>query len=176
MGFNYILNGFAAGLEPAVIDLWPLWALFGAALVYWLAHRASSAQRLAQSGIRAIDQMAETAFERRLVVLFRELGYSVTPTGQAGDCGVELVIRKNGVTTAAQGKLASAHLGVEAVHDAVAARRKYNCTAAIVVTNSYFTAQAQTLARADAVELWDRDQLVTRLLKIQPMAEAGPAG
>ena len=35
---------------------------------------------------------------------------------------------------------------------------------AMVVTNRYFTSAARSLARANGVELWDRDRLVSALL------------
>jgi HJR/Mrr/RecB family endonuclease len=34
----------------------------------------------------------------------------------------------------------------------------------MVVTNSYFTRQAEALAKANRVELWDRDEFVSRLI------------
>jgi restriction system protein len=37
----------------------------------------------------------------------------------------------------------------------------------MVVTNSYFTPQAESLAKANQVELWNRDTLVSRLLDKQ---------
>jgi restriction system protein len=158
MGLNHIFDAVPAGLAPVLIGLWLLCALFGAVVVYRLAQDSRSARRIAQSGIREIDQMPGPLFERRLVALFRALGYRVTPTGQAGDSGAELLIRKHGVTTAVQVRRSSTHVGVNAVQEASAAELKYKCTAAMVVTNRYFTAQARILAREDTVELWDRDQ------------------
>jgi HJR/Mrr/RecB family endonuclease len=43
----------------------------------------------------------------------------------------------------------------------------------MVVTNRYFTQAARKLARANRVELWDRDQLVEALLKVERRDAAG---
>src|SRR5690348_1382015 len=46
------------------------------------------------SGLSAIDSMTGTQFERRLEILFRDLGYAVRHTGRLGDFGADLVIEK----------------------------------------------------------------------------------
>lgn len=49
----------------------------------------------------------------------------------------------------------------------MASKGYYNCDKAMVVTNSFFTNQAKTLASRNKVELWDRKLLVKHLLKIK---------
>lgn len=72
------------------------------------------------------------------------------------------------VASAVQVKRYHRHVGVKAVQETVAAKQVYNCTHAMVITNSTFSSQARTLARANQVELWDRDRLTTELLAHQP--------
>jgi len=66
---------------------------------------------------------------------------------------------------------------VRAVQEVVAARRYYGGSRALVVTNSRFTRPARMLARANDVELWDRERLLTALLSARryPAAGAGEA-
>lgn len=53
------------------------------------------------------------------------------------------------------------------MQEAVAAKGKYGCTEAMVVTNSFYTKAAIELAKANKVELWNRDHLVKALLSIK---------
>jgi restriction system protein len=175
LGLNHVLDGLTAGLGPALLGFWPFWALMGAILAGRLALAWYADRRLARSGIREIDQMTGAEFERRLVVLFRALGYQVTHVGAVGDFGGDLVLSKNGTRTVVQAKRYGKNVGVKAVQEVVAAKSMYDCTAAMVVTNRDFTAQARTLARRAGVELWGREQLVARLLATQRGPEAAPA-
>jgi restriction system protein len=178
MGLNHALDGLTAGFGPALIALWPFWAIIGAGLLLQLAWAWYKGRRLGRAGMPEIDRMTGTEFEQRLAVLFRALGYSVMHTGQIGDWGADLVISKNGTRTVVQAKRYNKNVGVPAVQQATAAKAKYGCTAAMVVTNSRFTTAARELARVNAVELWDRDQLIARLLETRPAAErslAAPA-
>jgi restriction system protein len=65
-----------------------------------------------------------------------------------------------------QAKRYRSSVGVRAVQEAVAAKAKYRCSEAMVVTNSTFTKQAVELARANKVTLVDREQLVAQLLNV----------
>jgi restriction system protein len=183
MGLNHILDPMTQAMGSALLSLWPVWVLFGAVILIRLVLFWYAQQRLQRAGIAEIDQMSGPMFERRLAVLFRDLGYGVTHTGTTGDFGADLVISKNGTRTVVQAKrYREKRVGVKAVQESVAAMSMYHSTAALVVTNSRFTTQAETLARANGVELWDRDQLVNRLLAAQasqppsvaPAAEAQP--
>lgn len=121
-------------------------------------------RRLASSGIFEIDKMDGKTFEERLCLLFRRQGYRVEQTPYSGDWGADLVLIKAGVRTVVQAKRYSKSVGVRAVQEAVAAKAKYRCTGAMVVTNSTFTRQAIELARVNAVTLWGREELMANLL------------
>jgi restriction system protein len=167
MGFNHVFDKMAEGLPGAFISLWPLWALFAVILLIQIIPARIRQQRLARAGMPEIDQMSGQDFEKRLEVLFRALGYHVDHTGQAGDYGADLVISKAGVRTIVQAKRWKKSVGVDAIQQAVAAKSMYQATAAMVVTNNWFTAQARTLAQSNGVELWDRQQLADKLLSVQ---------
>jgi restriction system protein len=73
------------------------------------------------------------------------------------------VLRKGGVGTVVQAKRYSQSVGVKAVQEAVAAKAYYDCTEAMVVSNSRYTKQAAHLAQKNKVVLWDRDMLIRQL-------------
>jgi restriction system protein len=149
-----------------LFQLWWLWALVATLFVLRAASWLHGQRRLRRSGIGEIDAMTGATFERRLALLFRGLGYSVRTVGKRGDYGADLVIERDGVRTIVQAKRWTRNVGVKAVQEAHAAPAIYGCTRALVVTNRYFTASAQRLARANHVDLWDRDRLVSALLSV----------
>jgi restriction system protein len=111
--------------------------------------------------------MSGLKFEEYLRALFRKLGYKVIKTRHVGDYGGDLVVVKNGVRTLVQAKRYNKKVGLDAIQQAVAAKPHYNCRQAMVVTNSYFTNQAFTLARSNYVKLWNRNRLVNVILNSQ---------
>lgn len=54
----------------------------------------------------------------------------------------------------------SKKLGNSPVQEVVAGKNFYNCQNAMVITNNYFTDGAIQLAKANNVELWDRNKLM----------------
>jgi restriction system protein len=164
-----------AGVGLVVIRLWPIWACIGAVLLLRLARARYERRRLARAPMPEVDHMTAAEFEWRLVVLFRALGYAVTQTGHAGNWGADLVISKGGKRTVVLAKRYTMNVVAPEVRHAVAARAKYECAAAMVVTIGYFTTGARVLARRLAVELWDRDQLIARLWETHAAAAKSPA-
>lgn len=75
-----------------------------------------------------------------------------------------LVLRQGDEKTVVQVKRYKRSVGVKSVQEAVASKEYYHGDKAMVVTNNYFSRQARTLAKANQVELWDSDDLVSRLL------------
>jgi restriction system protein len=164
------IHGFLHG----VLAVWPLWLVIGLVGLGKLAYQICLLRRLSKSGISEIDKMGGETFEAFLGTLFRRLGYAVEITRHRGDYGGDLVVSKSGKRTAVQAKRWSKRVGLKAVQEAVAAKGYYGCDAALVVANREFTQQARRLARANEVELWDRDVLVGKLLAVRgeaPMVE-----
>jgi restriction system protein len=143
---------------------WPL-LLLAAGRVAWEVWQR---RRLAAAGIGDIDAMDGCTFEKRLGVLFADLGYAVERTPYQRDWGADLVLRRAGVKTVVQAKRYKKAVGVRAVQEAVAAKAKYGCTEAMVVTNSRFTRAAEELARVNGVVLWDRHRLIRALTEARP--------
>jgi restriction system protein len=153
-------------LLTELLKVWWLWALIAAVAAFRLGQWLREQHRLVRSGIAEIDLMSGSAFEKRLAILFKALGYAVRPVGRRGDFGADLVIEKDGIKTVVQAKRWTKNVGVKAVQEAHAAPAVYGCTESLVVTNRYFTEAAKQLARANRVDLWDRDRLVSALLRV----------
>lgn len=152
---------------------WPVWLVLGLPLLLGLSLKFYKSYRLSKSGMRELDKLGGEDFEKYLELLFRKLGYKVRRTPYQGDYGADLVIQKAGVQTVVQAKRYHRSVGVKAVQEAVAAKEVYKCGQAMVVTNSHYSQQARKLAKANKVQLWDRDDLVNVLLSVKKLpAEA----
>jgi len=114
------------------------------------------------------DKMDGIEFEKFLGKLFKRMGYLITLTKASGDQGADLLLEKNGHKIVVQAKCYSDKVSNSAVQEAFAAKTYYNCHAAIVATNNYFTKSARNLAESNKVDLFDRDRL-TKLLESYPI-------
>jgi len=167
MDLTHLLNAVITAAAPVVMrlpPLAPLGYLLAALLLLKISRAIYRRRRFRRAGIHLIDTMSGTEFEQRLAILFRRRGYRVAAIGQSGDFGGDLIVSKDGVRTVVQAKRWQGRVGVTAVQEVVAAKSMYGCTQAMVVTNSFFTRPAHTLATANGVELWDRPQLIRMLL------------
>jgi restriction system protein len=120
--------------------------------------------RLLKSGINEIDNMIGEDFEKFLEALFITKGYKVLRTPTSGDFGADLIIQKGNMKTAVQAKRYSDKVGLSAVQEIVAALSHYKCQTGMVVTNNYFTQQAQKLALSNNISLWSREELIKEIL------------
>ena len=109
--------------------------------------------------LEEIDKLNGYEFEDYLVELFSALGYDVLPTSYSGDQGADLILQDPARKIVIQAKNYSGNVGNKSVQEALAAKHHYACDTAIVITNSYFTKQAQELAATTQVILIDRDRL-----------------
>lgn len=164
---SVVLQTYSNGIIDSLPTIWPLFALILLIALGKFIYHLYEAKRLASSGIIEIDKMDGKTFEKYLEVLFTKLGYRVERTRYIGDYGADLVTVKNGVKTVIQAKRYKHKVDIKAVQEAVAAKGYYDCSAAMVVTNSVYTKQAAELARANGVKLWDRNDLVDALLSVK---------
>ena len=116
--------------------------------------------------MQEIDKLSGREFELYLEKVFKGLGWYAKVTPASGDQGADLILMKFGKRTAVQAKHYKKPVDNKAVQQVVAAKAYYDCTAAMVVTNNYFTESAKKLAAANKVDLWDRDRLATEVIKI----------
>ena len=115
--------------------------------------------------ISQIDTLTGTEFEEYLKLLFETMGYEVFLTKASGDFGADLILKKKNENIIVQAKCFSKTVGVRAVQEIIAAKNHYRVQDAVVVTNNYFSKEAQTLAIESDVRLVDRDILVKIIQK-----------
>lgn len=113
-----------------------------------------------KSSINTIDKMEGIEFENYLKIHFEKKGYSVKLTPASNDYGADLILYKSGEKIAVQAKRCRTKIGNAAIQEVVAAIGYYSAKKGIVVTNSFFTANAVKLAKANDIELWDRTKLI----------------
>jgi HJR/Mrr/RecB family endonuclease len=106
-----------------------------------------------------IDIMNGFEFEDFLAKLYQNMGYSIERTPYSKDQGADLIVSKYGEKSVIQAKNYSDKVSNKAVQEVVAAKGFYKCERATVVTNNYFTNSAVDLAKANDVELIDRNKL-----------------
>ena len=108
-----------------------------------------------------IDNMSGQNFENYCANLLIAYGFkNIEVTKGSGDQGVDIIGYYNGYKYAIQCKRYSKKLGNSPVQEVVAGKNFYNCQNAMVITNNYFTDAAIQLAKANNVELWDRNNLM----------------
>ncbi|WLR53786.1 restriction endonuclease [Mesobacillus subterraneus] len=147
-GLNYILPAWQEVQQEAKF-------------VYkWRLEQARIKKERINYSFEEIDKMTGVQFENFVKVLLEKLGYeNVQVTKASGDEGVDILAYRNGKKIAVQCKRYSSKLTNSAIQEVFSGKHFYNCQEAYVITNSYFTENAQILAKKHKVELIDRDRL-----------------
>lgn len=112
------------------------------------------------SGIGIVDKFQGEEFEKFLLAHFLQLGYSGKTTSKTNDYGADLVLQKDRDKVVVQAKRWTSKVGIGAIQEGIGAREYYRADKCIVVTNNYFTKNAEELAKSSNVELWNRDKLI----------------
>jgi restriction system protein len=152
----YNLFNSASGLQTIIF------ALLGIGLCYLLLSPSSPwvrARRFRALSMDDVDNMPGLMFEDYVAKLMEHQGYSTRVTPGSGDLGVDIVAQKAGVRYAVQCKRHNSSVSRTAISDAVAGKNHYECSEAMVVTNSYYTPGAMALARSNNCILVDRNEL-----------------
>ena len=111
-----------------------------------------------------VDWMDGHQFENFCADLLRVNGFiNVCVTQGSGDRGVDIIGEKNDTKYAIQCKCYSGNVGNHAVQEVFSGKSIYNANIAVVMTNSFFTPQAEQDARKLCVELWSRSVLLNML-------------
>lgn len=122
--------------------------------------RKEEMQNAVKTGMGSVDQMTGVQFERWCGSLLKCYGFrNIRYTATTGDHGVDIVAERDGERYAVQCKRFVGSVGNGAVQEVQAGKAMYDCDCGIVMTNSYFTPGAISLAEANDIELWDRDTL-----------------
>lgn len=115
-----------------------------------------------------IDTMDGLVFERYVVALLKQHGYSHVRLTPRYDLGVDVVAEKDGVRWGVQVKRHAKLVGLHAIQQAVAGLKTYKCDRAMVITNSIFTKTAQKSAADNECILIDRNQLIKLIQAVGP--------
>jgi restriction system protein len=170
------ISANSKSIEEAARDLINI--ILGVAILITLLALISAQMRGRHAKIRAlriadIDSMSGTQFEQYLQRILSSRGYSVTITGARGDLGVDLIASgRPAERIAVQVKRHTGKVSRRAVSDVGGGMQHYQCNRAMVITNSYFTPDAVTLARSNGCTLVDRSQLTQWIKQFQACSSA----
>lgn len=140
--------------------------LFFCSVLYKQLRRYFLKKKMKRTSLGKIDRMTGYEFENYLCQLFEAKDYKIRHIGQSGDFGGDLIIRKGNKNEIIQAKRWNSKVGVKAVQEVFAAKKYYNAKTCAVMTNSYFTTQAKTLAKSLDVRLIDRTELLKYIKSI----------
>jgi len=129
-------------------------------------------KKLLASGIDIIDSMDGILFEELVIEHFKKQGYKGKLTPAVADYGADLLLKKDDETIAVQAKRYTGKVGISAIQQIIGALKHYDASGGLVITNSYFTNNAQNLAHSNKIELWDRNDLIDLLSKNQGRSTA----
>lgn len=116
--------------------------------------------------IEDVDLMSGYEFETFISNLFNKMGYKARVTKSSGDQGIDVLAEKNGKKYGIQTKCYAHNVTNKAIQEVVAGLKYYNLDKGMVVTNSYFTDSARTLAQSNNVLIWDRMILKEKICHI----------
>jgi restriction system protein len=107
-----------------------------------------------------IDSMSGTEFELYVAQLLPAHGYKHIQLTERYDFGCDILAEKEGISWGIQVKRHSSPVKIDAVRQAVAALRHYDCDRAMVITNASFSGPARELAMSNGCVLIDGQQLM----------------
>lgn len=116
--------------------------------------------------IEVIDSMDGYQFEEFVAQLFQDMGYKTEVTSSSGDYGIDVIARRKGLNIGIQAKRYSDKVPNKAVQEVIAGIAFYNLDQGLVITNNYYTKQAQNQAKGTNVLLWDREMLQQKLREV----------
>lgn len=119
----------------------------------------ASTQARYKSWHEFIQRVTPAEFERFCGWVFEQQGYQVQLTGQTGDGGIDMRLKRDGGLEVAQCKKYSGSIGSGAVRDFYGAMVGAGADAGHFLTTSRFTQDAAKFAKGKALTLWDRSEL-----------------
>ena len=117
------------------------------------------------------------AFESFLKLYLEKIGLDeVLVTKRSDDGGIDLTAVRKGIGEFnqadtdkyyVQAKRYNKTVGIRSVQEILGAKKHYNADQCVVVTNNYFTFEAETLAKENGVRLIDRKELIELYKEVQ---------
>lgn len=131
--------------------------------------RQEQERKIRETTMKEIDQLDPKQFEQFIARLFVKMGYNVEDLPFVGDYGADLLAKRGDETVVVQCKKYSLDnpVGAPEVQKTAGALVKYKAKKAVVVTTSDFTVRAVEQARGTPVELWNRDDLLQLVMKVE---------
>ena len=124
---------------------------------------------LMQSNISDIDLMEGYEFENYLQTLLFYAGFVTEVTPASKDYGADLILTepdtKNKIVV--QAKRYNKTVGVKSVQEVIGAKSHYKAEEGVVITNSHFSYEAETLAKENQIRLIDREELIQMYKDVQ---------
>lgn len=118
--------------------------------------------------VELLDEMSGREFELACAEILECNGFcNVEVTKSTGDFGVDILASRGEERYAVQCKCYAHKLDGTPVQEVAGGLRYYECDKGAVMTNSYFTKAAESLAQANDIELWDRDSLADMLRSVK---------
>ena len=111
--------------------------------------------------LNQIDNMDGHEFERFITEVLKKNGYTnVYTTKASGDYGADVIGELEGVKYAFQCKRFESKIGPKPIGEVLRGMNHYHCQKGVVITNNFFTPQAQKESQVNNVELWDRNKVL----------------
>lgn len=114
-----------------------------------------------------LNSLSGTEFEDVICQLFNGLGFKAKLTKASGDFGADILAERDHELSVIQTKCYSGVVGSHAVQEVLGAREHYGTARAFVVTNSYFSKEAQTIALENDIILIDKTTLAELTRKVR---------
>lgn len=115
---------------------------------------------------KKLDHLSGIEFEHLVSIILKKSGYHhVKLTKNSNDYGIDILAKKNHLSHGFQCKRYQKNIGVAAIAQTKAGQLYYHLDSVTVITNSYFTHQAITLAKCNDISLIDRNQLLKMIKK-----------
>lgn len=115
---------------------------------------------------KKLDHLSGIEFELLVSKILKKNGYHhISFTKNSNDYGIDILAKKNHLSYGFQCKRYQSNIGVAAIAQTKAGQAYYKLDNITVITNSYFTRQAITLAKCNDISLIDRNHLLKMLKK-----------
>lgn len=109
--------------------------------------------------MKTIDNITGVEFERFIRALLEKIGVPVIQTPESGDYGADIIAVFNNAKFVIQCKRYNGTVGIAAIQEVCGAVKYYHATVGAVITNNYFSRQAERLAAANGIILINRNRL-----------------
>ncbi len=172
-GFNKLFAYFLFGLAAFA-------AIFAA--IGYVKNLAGKKQRLAffesKKTLLSLKQMSWKEFEHFVGTFFEKQGYAVEVTGGLKDGGIDLIVKKGGITYYVQcKKYRENQVTLSMMRDFYGAMSSQaNTNPSFFVTTGTFTLDARKFAEDNAIEAIDGSRLMEYLKMVDVQVASGMAG